>query len=239
MGIFDAPLADLLGCTDRLLAGGRAEVLAPGTPAPAADGPQVVLRQQAALELGSPDQRSLSLLLWGDPGRLTDGRVTLAGPDLPALPPAGSPFGRVLLVGCQVPAELALKRHAQLRDALYGVQLQGVMTRVLPSRHRVWVRVSRTALERGLRAWHLGAAALRAAGALPFVERAEVLLVTAEEPLRSLQAAAAQALQILGALKQMEQRPQMDCEDCPSARICALLDELRAVHEHGTRGAGA
>jgi CO dehydrogenase/acetyl-CoA synthase beta subunit len=232
MGIFDGPLAGVRAFLERQLSGGQAAVLAPrAPPAPAADGPQVVLRQQAALELGSPDQPSLSLLLWGDPGQLSDGRMTLAGPDLDALPSGGSPFGRVLLVGCEVPATVALERHARLRDALYGARLQGVMTRVLPSRHRVWVRVSRTALERGLRARDLGSAALSAVRSLPFVEAAEVLLVTAGQPLRALQSAAGQALLVLEALRQMERRPQMTCEDCPSSQICALLDELRAVHE--------
>ena len=59
----------------------------------------IILRSDSFAEIGNPEAGSASFLLWTDsPSLVTDGKITLIGPDIPESPDASLPFGQVLMV---------------------------------------------------------------------------------------------------------------------------------------------
>lgn len=228
MGLFSGPLSQVGQFLDHV----QARRLSPVAVERWDAGPQVVLRQETALELGSPAAGSLSMLLWDEGCNLHDDRITLVGPDFAEAEPRELPFGRVILVGVAPGQDdEQYGRYCQLRDNLTRTHLRGLMTRVLPSRHSVWCRLSGPALQGGLDASVMGSALLRAVKALPFVRAAEVLLITADSThLERLRPAAEQARDIVEALVRMSEELDFDCDGCQYAEICDAVDELRRIH---------
>lgn len=196
--------------------------------------PQVVLRQETARELGGPRVAACFALLWDDgaPGAVERGRVTLVGPDLAEPGEMPTPLAVVITAGGQPVTQDRLHDHlCRLRDAVYGVHLRGVMARILPSQQSVWYRLDASALAQGFGARVLGGALVQAVEAVPGVEAAEVLLVTASgQEVEQLSETAQLAASITEALGSMDQGLQMDCEGCQYQEVCDLVDELRQVH---------
>jgi len=229
VGLFDLPLDAL----DGFLEGRAPQSFAPA-PLPGDPGRQVVLRDESALELGSPATASLSLLLWETrPHRVVEDRVLLVGPDLHQTGDDRSlPLAQIVTVSGDLGHEAqAYNQYRALREAAYGVQLEGVMLRVQPSRQRVWYRVTRRALERGLRARELGSTVAEALTSIDGVQHAQVLLVT--EPPRpggALERAAELTQKIVDALVKMHDDLLFDCDDCEFSSICDSVDELRRMH---------
>ena len=231
MGLFDLPLDAL----ERFLAERAPRRFAPA-PAPSSGDPgrQVVLRSETALELGSPAGASLSLLLWETrPDRVVEDQVLLVGPDLDeAGEQRALPLAQIVTVSGDLAAsEQVYDRYRALREAAYGVRLEGVMLRVQPSQQRIWYRVTRAALERGLRARELGSAVARRLKTLEGVQRAQVLLVTKPpRPGGALEQAATLTQEIVDALVKMHDDLLFDCDDCEFSSICDSVDELRRMH---------
>jgi CO dehydrogenase/acetyl-CoA synthase beta subunit len=231
VGLFDLPLDAL----ERLLAEHAPRRFAP-TPAPSSGDPgrQVVLRNETALELGSPASASLSLLLWETrPDRVDEDQVLLVGPDLDEAGDARAlPLAQIVTVSGDLAAKEQVYDHYRaLREAAYGVHLDGVMLRVQPSQQRIWYRVTRQALQRGLRARELGSAVIERLKALEGVKRAQVLLVTKPpRPGGALEQAAALTQEIVDALVKMHDDLLFDCDDCEFSTICDSVDELRRMH---------
>jgi len=208
--------------------------LEPSNPSSWLAGPQVVLRQETALELGGPRSASCFALLWDDAedAAARQGRVSLVGPDLSELPPGAAPLALVVMAGGPPVPDESLHDHlCGMRDAVYGVHLRGVMARLLPSQQSVWYRLSADAVARGVDARVLGSALVRAVAAAPGVEAAEVLLVTSgAREVEQLAEAAQLAAGITEALGAMDADPEMDCEGCAHQAVCDLVDELREAH---------
>jgi CO dehydrogenase/acetyl-CoA synthase beta subunit len=225
MGLFDLPLERL----DAFLAR-HAPREAPLVPVKAwrADAGQVILRDETALELGSPARASVSLLLWEErPERIVEDRLLLLeGEEGPSLP-----LAQVITVAGSLGDE-TYERHRLAREAVNGLQLRGVMARVRPSRQRIWYRVHRRALDEGMSTQVLGSALIAALEELPFVDAAQVLLVTAGDAVvQQLQEAADLTHQITGALTAMHEELMLDCEACEFQAICASVDALRELHQ--------
>jgi CO dehydrogenase/acetyl-CoA synthase beta subunit len=235
MGLDDRPLAVARALVEEARRAGRARDLPPAVDpvGVGGGGRSPILRTEAAVELGAPAALSLALLLCDEePGRIDDGRATLVGPELDAhvLADELGAFGLVLVVGAE-PSLDPLLRATELRDALYAVALPGVMLRWLPSQGRLWCRVSRQALDGGVRCGLLARALAAAPRALPWVRGVEVAVLTERGAVAALGPALEESLAVFAALRRMQAAPAMDCASCDSAALCAAIAELRQVHE--------
>lgn len=234
MGLFDEQAEEITGYIDRALETGRAVRLEPpaiGWP----EGRTIVLREDMALELGNPALGSLSVLVWTE-GRIEDGRITLAGPDLPGAQGPGMPLAQAVIVSGRFPNEYDCYRD--LRDAIYDTRLQGFSVRAMPSRQTLWCRVSTEASDRGLSFAHIGSAYMEALKTVEGVAAAEVLFVTAgRDEVVSLKPAADGAGRVVQAMMKMYEESNFDCETCEYADVCDTVMDLKNIRARlkGTR----
>ena len=117
---------------------------------PPGGGRNIVLKEDMGLELGSPEMDSVSCLLWtGDHSRITDGRITLVGPDFPECMGKSLAFGKVVLAGVEgFDEDNAYDRHKDMDFLRYELDLKGFMMRAVSQYMREWCRISRDALSR-------------------------------------------------------------------------------------------
>lgn len=230
MGLFDQPLREIQDYIDGKYRDGVARTL-PFTPVlPRAESSQVILSEDTGLELGNPGMASRSLLLWDSGEGVSDGRITLVGPDFPAAPSPSLPFAQVVMAGGDFSDEYDCYRD--LRDAAYNVRLRGFMTRVFPGRQSIWCRVSKQALAGGFSAQVLGSSLIQALKSLDFVRAAEVLFVTSsKQDVDELAAPADKVLDIVEALIKMYEEMNFDCEECEYVDVCDEVVELRQIRE--------
>lgn len=230
VGLFDQPLKEIRAYIETKYAGGRARQLPFTLVLPLADSSQVILSEDAGLELGNPRAASRALLLWDSEGEVADSRITLVGPDFTEATSPSLPFAQVIMVGGKFSDEYDCYRD--LRDATYNLRLRGFMARVLPGRQSIWCRVSNEALASRFNAQVLGSALIQAMKELSFVDRAEILLVTSsKEEVEELSGPADMVLDIVEALIKMYEEMNFDCESCEYVKVCDSVAELRLIRE--------
>ncbi len=125
---------------------------------PGGHGRNIVLKEDMALELGSPEMESVSCLLWTENlSAITDGRITLIGPDFQESVGKSLPFGKVVLLGVEgFTEDNAYDRHKELDFLRYDLDLKGFMMRAVSQYMREWCRISRESLSQGFSARSLG-----------------------------------------------------------------------------------
>jgi CO dehydrogenase/acetyl-CoA synthase beta subunit len=195
----------------------------------------VVLAQDMAVELGSPQQESASFLVWHDePARVRDGLITLIGPDLPASAGKGLPFGKVVLIAADgFNEENGYDRYRELDGVRYELDLKGYMMRAVSQYRREWSRVSAEALEGGFSFGVLGGALIDAYRRKEYVRAAEVIFVTASrEDVAALAPVADGAMRIIGAMNKMLQELEFECDTCENTDVCGDVAELRAMRDN-------
>ncbi len=192
--------------------------------------PEVVLTADTAVELGHPRTASQSFVLRTRKRDLVRHRaVTLVGDDLGALD-SQAPLGQVVLLGLgdgAAPDPFDVENLGLLTN-----RLPGWMVRSVPG--RLWIRVSRDAVARGMDLRTVAEALVLAFSELPEVEAVEVLFVTASagdvDALAPIEVEARifsgrHKKLVLGAGGDVE-CPDLSCETCDEKPVC---DELRDV----------
>lgn len=201
---------------------------------PAAGGRNLVIGQDIGVELGHPDDGSLALTLWGETqGGPPGGRIYRVGPDLPDAAGWRLPFAKVVMVrGRGFDADNTYRRYRRMEAVRYALDLQGYMMRAVSQVHREWSRVSREALDRGFSFGILGSALIRAYAALDFVDRVDVLFVTAgKEAIMALRPLADKVRQVTAAMTKMGEEMDFDCGSCSFAPVCSTVAGLRAMRQ--------
>ena len=135
-----------------------------------------VLKEDTAVELGGPLSAGTVFFLCGDDvSAVDDGRITLAGPDIPDTKERVLPFGQVVLVAGPT---LSVGITPELDNELYSAgRVPGYMLRSTGG--HIWSRLSHQAMHDGFSLNLLGQAILQHIYAnLASVSAAEVLFVT-------------------------------------------------------------
>jgi CO dehydrogenase/acetyl-CoA synthase beta subunit len=138
--------------------------------------PKIILRSDTFVELGNPGAGSCALVLWTDtPALISDGRMTLIGPDVLQAAGTSLPFGQVVLVGG---SKLSAAEHLAIGQTQYvGDQIEGYMVR--SSSRSIWSRVSKDAAAKGFCFETLARAVMAIyRTSLAKVEAVEVVFVT-------------------------------------------------------------
>jgi hypothetical protein len=142
----------------------------------------VVLGDDAALQLGSPQRRSVSCLLWGGPPGLTRNRLWVAGPDLAHLRDSELSLGHIVVAELAVPGGGHPPAGEPPATGSLAGRLPGLMVRRLPG--KLWLRIHGKLLDRGLTLYALGqclAAACVSAGVA--VRALDLILFVGDGPI--------------------------------------------------------
>ncbi|OQX61342.1 MAG: hypothetical protein B5M56_09235 [Desulfococcus sp. 4484_241] len=192
----------------------------------------LVLSGDTAVELGSPKTESTSFLVWSDaPGKVTNGRITLIGPDTIDETRRLVPFGKAVMVEVSGFDETnSHKRWLEMELAKYDVKLSGYMMRAVSQYQREWSRVSKKAKEDGFSLAILGGALIEKLMAFPYVHAAEVVFVTSSvQDVAALKAIGDKVAQITGAMNKMVEKIDVDCDTCEYSAVCNTVSELKKM----------
>jgi len=193
--------------------------------------PQIVLEADTACELGHPLTPSRSMVLVTFRHLAHHGRVSVVGPDLKDLQgKERRPLAQVVMLTCRPgrpPDPFDLEAAQFLTN-----RLPGYMVRSVPG--RLWVRVSRGALDRGLSFHVLGSALIAAYRGMEGVEAVEVLFVTASrEAVEDLARVGVEADILAGRHGKLfpagdggVECRELDCETCEDREVCDSLRDI-------------
>jgi CO dehydrogenase/acetyl-CoA synthase beta subunit len=194
---------------------------------------ELILMPDLAVEFGSPAWASVSFLLWtGDASRVSDGRITLIGPDLGETGNRQNPFGKVVTVGVRAWDENnVLERNRDLHLKKFDLSLKGHMLRSASHYLAEWHRISKDAVSKGFSFFHLGSALIREYRKLAYVVSVEILFVTSSNgEVSRLHPTGKKAARMIQAMTSMVNDMNMDCSDCDYQDLCGeagTLGELR------------
>ena len=238
MGLFDKPFADIRNCVNRASeqksdpAPVTRHVHSTPTTWPAAGNQDIVLGGDTAVELGNPKDGSISFVMWvTDPQQLQNGRITVIGPDLPALSGRRVPFARIVIAGgTDFNEQNSHARHREMEMLRYEIDLKGYMMRGVSQYMREWSRVSHEAISGGFSFEVLGGATIDKFAALPYVTATEVIFVTAgSTAFEQIRQTADDVFQIISAMNKMVEEVSFDCDSCEYSPVCGDVSELRSM----------
>ena len=200
----------------------------------------LILKENTAVELGGPQTAGSTFMIWTeDVSLLTDGRITLAGPDIPETRGGALPFGQVTMVG-----GYALNKEIQYRlerEHTIAERIPGYMVRSTGG--RIWSRVSREALDNEFSLRLLGTLILtRLRTRIPAIAAAEILFVTSSvEDVQKLERIGAQVRKLSHDLRrerikqtasgEYECEASVSCEVCPDNQVCAEIRNILTIRK--------
>jgi CO dehydrogenase/acetyl-CoA synthase beta subunit len=202
------------------------------TPWPSGKGRNVVLSDDMAVELGSPQMNSVSCLIWTQKADLVrDGKITLLGPDIKDSQGKSLPFGKVVLLGVSgFDEESAYDKYKEMEAVRYSLDLKGYMIRAVSQYQREWSRISREAVEGGFSFEALGSALREEYLKKDFIHAVEFLFVTSSaEDVGELQEITKNVGRTISAMNKMLSEIDPDCDECEYNDVCDEVDELKGM----------
>jgi len=202
-------------------------------PWPVGGNKNIVLVQDTGVELGNPRQESLSLILWAEGmSRISDGRITVIGPDLQESRGKSLPFAKIVMAGVHgFNDENTCNRWQEMDLLRFDIDLAGYMMRAVSQYQREWSRVSHEAIDKGFSFSILGSTLMDKMKAKDYIDKVEILFVT-ESPaaVRELREVSNEAMAIIGALNRMNEEMEADCPTCDYRVVCDAVEGLREMH---------
>ena len=211
------------------------ESIVPGNIAwPSAERPEVILKRDLALELGSPETASVSFLLWtSDLKRIHDRRLTLIGPDITDTKASGLPLGKIVMVGVEgFDENNAYERNTEIYLKKFDLALKGVMLKSASHYMAEWLRINREAMDSGISFLHLAGGLMDNYLSLPYVKTVEMVVVTSsKEDVNALYDMGNRSARTIRAMNKMINEMSFDCATCEFQDLCEEADELRDLRE--------
>ncbi|HON58130.1 MAG TPA: hypothetical protein P5040_00480 [Smithella sp.] len=199
---------------------------------PKSEGRNVVLAEDTAVELGNPRQESVSCLIWTQQAQnVTDGKMTLIGPDIRRSEGQSLPFGKVVLVGVSgFNEENAYERYKEMEAVRYSLDLKGYMIRAVSQYQREWSRISKDAVKDGFSFEMMAASLRREYLKKDYVHAVEFLFVTSSgEDVRELRDITKNVGRTINALDKMLKEIDPDCDECEYNDVCSEVGELKGM----------
>jgi CO dehydrogenase/acetyl-CoA synthase beta subunit len=199
---------------------------------PKSEGRNVVLAEDTAVELGNPQQESVSCLIWTQQTQsVSDGRMTLVGPDIGDSKGQSLPFGKVVLACVSgFNEENAYDRYKEMEAVRYSLDLKGYMIRAVSQYQREWSRISKDAVRDGFSFEMMAASLRREYLKKDYVHAVEFLFVTSSrEDVRELRNITQNVGRTINALDKMLKEIDPDCDECEYNDVCNDVGELRGM----------
>ncbi|MGB5218903.1 MAG: hypothetical protein WBN66_11470 [Smithella sp.] len=201
---------------------------------PSGKGRNVVLSDEMAVELGSPQMNSVSCLLWTEkPDFVRDGKISLIGPDIKESNGKSLPFGKIVLMDVRgFDEENTYDRYKEMEAVRYSLDLKGYMIRAVSQYQREWSRISREAVQRGFSFEVLGAALREEYLKKDYIHAVEILFVTSSAgDVGELQEMTKNVGRTISALNKMLSEIDPDCDECEYNDVCDEVDELKGMRK--------
>lgn len=201
---------------------------------PSGKGRNVVLSDEMAVELGNPQMNSVSCLIWTEkPDLVSDGKISLVGPDIKESNGKSLPFGKIVLVGVSgFDEESTYDKYKEMEAIRYSLDLKGYMIRAVSQYQREWSRISREALQNDFSFDILGNALRKEYLKKSYVHAVEFLFVTSSgEDVGQLQEITKNVGRTISALNKMLSEIDPDCDECEYNDVCDEVDELKGMRK--------
>jgi CO dehydrogenase/acetyl-CoA synthase beta subunit len=201
---------------------------------PSGKGRNVVLSDEMAVELGSPQMNSVSCLIWTEKADLVrDGKVSLVGPNIKESNGKSLPFGKIVLVGVSgFDEETTYDKYKEMETIRYSLDLKGYMIRAVSQYQREWSRISKEALEKDFSFDILSSALREEYLKKSYVQAVEFLFVTSSgEDVSQLQEITKNVGRTINALNKMLNEIDPDCDECEYNDVCDEVGELKGMRK--------
>ncbi len=195
---------------------------------------ELVLQKDAAYELGAQGKGSANFVLFTSSAELvSEDKVMLFGRDMGEIC-SDCDFARIVLLRIGVLDDDDEKVYRTLKDiefAKYHVYPEGYMTRMSPESFREQIRVSKTALRKGISFKNIGMNYISEYKKDPNVIAATVIFIT--DPgfdYGKLKDMAKKANDITGTLTHILEGLPTDCSVCALKDVCEEVEGMKELH---------
>lgn len=201
---------------------------------PPGGGRTVVLSEDVGVELGNPQEESVSFVIWTESqNEVRDGIISVIGPDLQISQGKSLPFGKVVIIrGKGFNEENSYERYREIENIRYDLDLKGYMLRAVSQYQREWSRVSNDALDCGFSFSILGEALIDKFKEKEYIDGVEIIFVTSSrEDVKELREISKGVARVIGAMNKMIEEMSFDCETCEYNDVCTDVSELRKIRD--------
>ncbi|MFA5322039.1 MAG: hypothetical protein WC373_05140 [Smithella sp.] len=201
---------------------------------PLGKGRNVVLSDEMAVELGSPQMNSVSCLMWTEnPELVCDGKITLIGSDISKSKGQSLPFGKIVLVGVSgFDEDSTYDKYKEMEAVRYSLDLKGYMLRAVSQYQREWSRISLEAVQKGFSFEVLGSALREEYLKKDYIHAVEFLFVTSSgEDVSQLQEITKNVGRTISAMNKMLSEIDPDCDECEYNDVCDEVGELKSMRK--------
>lgn len=195
---------------------------------------ELVLQKDSAYELGAQGKGSANFVLFTSSAELvSEDKVMLFGRDMGEIR-SDCDFARIVLLRIGVLDDDDEKVYRTLKDiefAKYHVYPEGYMTRMSPESFREQIRVSKTALRKGISFKNIGMNYISEYKKDPNVIAATVIFIT--DPgfdYGKLKDMAKKANDITGTLTHILEGLPTDCSVCALKDVCEEVEGMKELH---------
>jgi CO dehydrogenase/acetyl-CoA synthase beta subunit len=192
----------------------------------------VVLSDEMAVELGSPQMNSVSCLMWTEHLDLVcDGKVNLIGPDIKVSNGKSLPFGKIVLLGVSgFDEENTYDKYKEMEAIRYSLDLKGYMMRAASQYQREWSRISKDALKNDFSFDILGGALRNEYLKKSYVHAVEFLFVTSSAgDVNELKEITKNVSRTINAMDKMINEIDPDCDEFEYNDVCDEVGGLQGM----------
>lgn len=195
---------------------------------------ELILGRDAAYELGGSNLPAANFTcVTTDPSLVTEDRIVLVGKDLREIR-GDVPFVRAVFLKVNDISgddQEAFKTIRDMEFVKYHVFPEGYMMRVSPENQREQVRVSKTALRRGINFRSIGTSYIKKYKENKLIDHAEVIFFVGEKDLcKNLMATAKKVDAITLTLNHIMEGLSTDCASCSFKEVCDEVEGLKELH---------
>lgn len=201
---------------------------------------ELVMQRDAAFELGGGFCPSANFTcVTSDEALVPGDEILLYGPDLPELRRDVSFARLAFLLADELGGddEAAYQAIRDMEFVKYHVFPEGYMVRISSESNREQVRVSKTAIARGVSFRNIGAAYVRGYHKNPHVRRVQLVFLTDSALIAELAKTAKKVDGITKTLTHILEGIPTDCGSCNLKPICDEVEGMREMH-FGMRNKG-
>lgn len=202
---------------------------------PKSDKSGIVLLPDLSVELGNPDDASVSFQTWTEDASLVnDGEITLIGSDICETATANLPFGKIVIAEVEGFDETnAADRTREMFLSKFDLSLSGFMLKSASNYMAEWCRVSKDAVSNHFSFKILGSSLINELKKLDYVKSVEIIFITSSNnDVNELFDIGNRSLRTLNAMAKMVNEMSYDCGECEYTDICDEADELRELRDN-------
>jgi CO dehydrogenase/acetyl-CoA synthase beta subunit len=199
---------------------------------PESDRKDIVLLPDLAIELGNPDDASVSFINWTqDNALVNDGHITILGPDINETNKKKLPFGKMVMLEVSgFDEKNAFDRNRELFLSKFDISLKGFMIKSASHYMSEWCRVSKEAVQNNFSFGLLGNALIKEYKKFDYVNAVEIVFITSSnEDVNEIFDMGNRTVRIISAMSKMVNEMRFDCTECEYQDVCNDATELKEL----------